>query len=55
MTDDGATSLTDAATARRGRLDMAAEDDASVLDIVSILLLCMLQSKTRRYCGICEV
>jgi hypothetical protein len=38
VTDDGAASLTDAAAARRGRLDMAAEDDAGMLEVSSALL-----------------
>ena len=39
VTDDGAASLAEVATARRGRLDMAAEDDASILEI-SLAFLC---------------
>ena len=40
MTDDGAASLAVAAAARRGRLDMAAEDDAGMLEALSVLLCC---------------
>jgi len=53
VTDDSAASLTDAAAARRGRLDMAAEDDAGMLEALSVLLcLCMLQSRSGSHFGI---